>query len=40
VFHVQDRTYTMIVAEDYPGMLCSVTAPYRALREGLLHGLR
>lgn len=40
VLHDKELTYSMIVAEDYPGMPRSVTEAYRVLSEGLVHGFR
>jgi lipoate-protein ligase A len=40
VLHDQELTYSMIVAEEYPGIPRSVTEAYRVLSEGLLLGFR
>jgi lipoate-protein ligase A len=40
VLHDQELTYSMIVAESYPGIPRSVTEAYRVLSEGLLLGFR
>ena len=40
VLHDKELTYSIIVAEDYPGMPRSVTESYRVLSEGLVHGFR
>ena len=38
VLHDQELTYSIIVAENYPGMPSGVTEAYRVLSEGLLRG--
>lgn len=38
VLHDQELTYSIIVAENYPGMPSGVTEAYRVLSEGLLSG--
>ncbi|SFL28014.1 lipoate-protein ligase A [Paenibacillus sp. 1_12] len=40
VLHDQELTYSIIVAEDYPGIPRSVTEAYRVLSEGLVLGFR
>jgi lipoate-protein ligase A len=40
VLHDQELTYSIIVAENYPGMPSGVTEAYRVLSEGLLRGFR
>jgi lipoate-protein ligase A len=40
VLHDQELTYSIIVAENYPGMPQGVTEAYRVLSEGLLRGFR
>jgi lipoyl(octanoyl) transferase len=38
VLHDQELTYSIIVAENYPGMPSGVTEAYRVLSDGLLRG--
>ncbi|GIP33985.1 biotin/lipoate A/B protein ligase family protein [Paenibacillus sp. J2TS4] len=38
VLHDKELTYSMIVAEDYPGLPKRVTEAYRVLSQGLLNG--
>ncbi|WP_240419003.1 lipoate--protein ligase family protein [Paenibacillus periandrae] len=40
VLHDQELTYSIIVAENYPGIPRSVTEAYRVLSEGLVLGFR
>ncbi|NHN31107.1 lipoate--protein ligase family protein [Paenibacillus agricola] len=40
VLHDRELTYSIIVAEDYPGIPRSVTEAYRVLSEGLVLGFR
>jgi lipoate-protein ligase A len=40
VLHDQELTYSIIVAENYPGMPSGVTEAYRVLSEGLLRGFQ
>jgi len=40
VLHDQELTYSLIVAENYPGIPRSVTEAYRVLSEGLVVGFR
>jgi lipoate-protein ligase A len=40
VLHDQELTYSIVVAEKYPGMPSGVTEAYRVLSEGLLLGFR
>ncbi|MGG1556365.1 lipoate--protein ligase family protein [Paenibacillus ferrarius] len=40
VLHDKELTYSIIVAEDYPGIPRQVTEAYRVLSEGLLRGFR
>ncbi|MDF2923961.1 MAG: octanoyltransferase LipM [Paenibacillaceae bacterium] len=40
VLHDRELTYSIIVAEEYPGIPQRVTEAYRVLSEGLLHGFR
>ncbi|MVO98581.1 lipoate--protein ligase family protein [Paenibacillus lutrae] len=40
VLHDEELTYSIIVAENYPGIPTSVTEAYRVLSEGLLRGFR
>ncbi|TXK86180.1 biotin/lipoate A/B protein ligase family protein [Paenibacillus sp. N3.4] len=40
VLHDKELTYSIIVAEDYPGIPRQVTEAYRVLSEGLLQGFR
>lgn len=40
VLHDQEVTYSVIVPDTYPDLPQSVTASYRVLSEGLLHGFR
>jgi lipoate-protein ligase A len=40
VLHDKELTYSIIVAEDYPGIPRNVTEAYRVLSEGLLQGFR
>lgn len=39
VLHAAELTYSIVVAEDYPGMPPTITASYRYLTQGLLLGL-
>jgi lipoate-protein ligase A len=40
VLHDRELTYSIIVAENYPGIPRSVTEAYRVLSEGLVHGFQ
>ncbi|MFD1408180.1 biotin/lipoate A/B protein ligase family protein [Kroppenstedtia eburnea] len=40
VLHDREVTYSVILAEDYPGMPTSVTDSYRVISTGLLEGFR